>query len=148
MESLPNVALSKTYNIDAQTADSAGTATAFLCGVKTRSAIVGLDGRVPIQTCPPDVNKSKLDSILKMAHKAGKSIGIVTTTRVTHATPAAAYAHSSWRHWETYDGVKYTEELAKNEDCKDITRQLVEDNSFIDVINCLENLKFYVQNIF
>ena len=35
-----------------------------------------------------------MDSILKWAQQAGKSVGIVTNTRVTHATPAAAYAHS------------------------------------------------------
>ena len=36
-ETFPNAALSKTYNVDKQTADSAGTATAFMTGVKARS---------------------------------------------------------------------------------------------------------------
>lgn len=47
----------------------------------------------------------------------GKSTGIVTTTRLTHATPAAAYANSAHRNWE-HDGVTA-------EGCVDIARQLV-----------------------
>ena len=86
MESLGNVALAKTYNIDAQTADSAGTATAYLCGVKTGISIIGLDGRAKQSDCKSSFN-SKVDSILKWAHRAGKSVGIVSTTRVTHASP-------------------------------------------------------------
>ena len=34
-EEFDNVALSKTYNVDSQVPDSAGTATAFMSGVKT-----------------------------------------------------------------------------------------------------------------
>lgn len=71
----------QTYNINAQTADSAGTGTAYLTGVKTRIGAIGVDGRA--FDCPSTLT-SKLDSILKWAHKAGKSVGIVTTTRITH----------------------------------------------------------------
>jgi len=81
MESLDHLALSKTYNIDAQTSDSAGTATAYLTGVKTRIGVIGLDGRaIDCKSLPT----SKLESILEWAHYAGKSTGIVTTSRVTH----------------------------------------------------------------
>lgn len=31
---------------------------------------------------------------------SGKSTGIVTNTRITHATPAALYGHSPSRYWE------------------------------------------------
>ena len=59
----------------------------------------------------------------------GKGTGIVTTTRVTHATPAAAYAHAANRHWETDadlpDDAKGT--------CSDVAHQLVVDNSNINV---------------
>ena len=40
-EHFPWTALSKTYNVNQQVADSAGTATAFLCGVKTNSGKTG-----------------------------------------------------------------------------------------------------------
>lgn len=47
----------------------------------------------------------------------GKSTGIVTTTRLTHATPAAAYANSAHRNWEN--------DAVTPADCVDIARQLV-----------------------
>lgn len=131
MESLPNVALSKTYNIDAQTADSAGTATAYLCGVKTRAGIIGLNGYAKYNDCPSSLN-SKVDSILKWAHKVGKSVGVVTTTRITHASPAGTYANVAYREWEGYDGVKFTSKEHK-EGCRDIADQLINENNFINV---------------
>ncbi|CAG2112266.1 unnamed protein product, partial [Medioppia subpectinata] len=50
-----------------------------------------------------------------------KSTGIVTTTRVTHATPAALYSHSASRYWESDDKMPQNAAL-----CKDIARQLIE----------------------
>ena len=99
MESLPHVGLAKTYNIDAQTADSAGTATAYLTGVKTRIGVLGLDGRAV--DCPTSKG-AELDSMLKWAHHAGKSVGLVTTSRITHATPGGSYAHVPDRDWEAF----------------------------------------------
>nr|UHN91762.1 AKP3 [Brachionus rotundiformis] len=132
IEALDDIALSKTYSIDAQTTDSASSGTAYLCGVKTRAGIIGLNGYAIPFNCSSSLN-NKVDSILKWAHKAGKATGIVTTTRVTHATPAAAYAHSAYRDWESLDDVKFTEHL-RSQGCKDIAAQLVEDNNFINVV--------------
>jgi alkaline phosphatase len=53
----------------------------------------------------------------------GKATGLVTNTRVTHATPAALFAHSPSRYWE--DDGKVTPSARAT--CKDIARQLVED---------------------
>jgi len=53
----------------------------------------------------------------------GKATGLVTNTRVTHATPAALFAHSPSRYWE--DDAKVTPSARST--CKDIARQLVED---------------------
>ncbi len=131
MESLENVALSKTYNVDAQTADSAGTATAYLCGVKTGVSIIGLNGLANQSQCISTFT-TKADSILKWAHKAGKMVGIVTTTRVTHATPAAAFANVPYRDWESYNGKDFTEKEAK-EGCSDIAAQLIDENPYINV---------------
>lgn len=54
----------------------------------------------------------------------------MTTTRVTHATPAAMYAHSANRYWESDDKVAkdIPEELKTKDECKDIARQLIEDS--------------------
>lgn len=54
---------------------------------------------------------------------AGKSTGLVTTTRVTHATPAALYAHTYSRYWEDDGKVP----PAARPSCKDIARQLLEE---------------------
>lgn len=53
----------------------------------------------------------------------GKSTGIVSNTRVSHATPAALYAYAASRYWE--DDAKVPPSARKS--CKDISRQLVED---------------------
>ena len=50
--------------------------------------------------CGDNVKENSLLSILELAELEGLSTGVVTTTRVTHATPAAAYAHSSDRNYE------------------------------------------------
>lgn len=60
---------------------------------------------------------------------SGKSVGIVTTTRVQHASPAASYAHSADRGW--YSDADLSEEAA-SEGCVDIAAQLVS-NVEIDV---------------
>ena len=58
---------------------------------------------------------------------SGKSTGIVTTTRVTHATPAAAYAHAPNRYWER------DVDLPPGSLCNDIAYQMIYDNSDIQV---------------
>ncbi|XP_052791686.1 alkaline phosphatase-like [Mya arenaria] len=127
-EKFPNVALSKTYNVDRQTPDSAGTATAILTGVKTNYFLVGLDPRTTALDCESQHGR-ELETILDWAHDAGKKTGVVTTARITHATPAAAYAHSADRYWE---GDVDTQDITGG--CRDIAQQLVDDNGFIDVL--------------
>lgn len=61
---------------------------------------------------------------------SGRSTGVVTTARLTHATPASSYANSANRDWE-YDAI--LRETNVTGDCKDIAYQLVYDNSYIQV---------------
>ena len=68
------------------------------------------------------INRSSVSSILEWALDAGKAAGIVTTTRITHATPAASYAHTAYRDWESSIPVLVT----GASQCKDIARQLIE----------------------
>eukprot|EP00058_Branchiostoma_floridae_P012708 XP_002598196.1 hypothetical protein BRAFLDRAFT_119115 [Branchiostoma floridae] len=130
MDSLPYTAMSKTYNIDKQVPDSAACATAFLCGVKTNLGLLGLDGRATYKNCS-SAKGHEVESIIEHAEKAGKSTGIVTTTRVTHATPAAGYAHTASRNWEADSDL--TAEAREN-NCTDIAFQLVEEAPDIEVI--------------
>ncbi|XP_032049169.1 intestinal-type alkaline phosphatase-like [Aythya fuligula] len=129
METFPHVALAKTYTIDRQVPDSAGTGTAYLCGVKTNAKTLGLSGAAAYGKCRTTFG-NEVDSVLHRARLAGKSVGIVTTTRVQHASPGAAYAHSVSRSW--YADADMPKE-ALRDGCKDIAHQLVH-NTDINVI--------------
>uniref|UniRef100_A0A8C4UJ10 Alkaline phosphatase n=1 Tax=Falco tinnunculus TaxID=100819 RepID=A0A8C4UJ10_FALTI len=130
MEKFPYVALAKTYNTNAQVPDSAGTATAYLCGVKANEGTVGVSAGVTRDRCNTTKGQ-EVTSILRWAKDGGKAVGIVTTTRVTHATPSAAYAHSANRDWYS-DGEMPPDALEGG--CRDIARQLVENIPDIEVI--------------
>ncbi|OQV19073.1 Alkaline phosphatase, tissue-nonspecific isozyme [Hypsibius exemplaris] len=121
-ERLDHTALIKTYCTNKQVADSACTATAIASGVKTKSRVIGLDDSVLLANCSTVTDESKLSTILRWAQEVDKSTGIVTTTRITHATPAAFYAHSADRDWEDDSAVP-----EDHRHCKDIARQLVEE---------------------
>ena len=81
---LPYSGLSKTYNLEKFTADSASTATAMMTGIKVNHLTVGM-GR------DPKIDQEKLPHISKVAKSVGKTVGVVTTTQVLHATPASMY---------------------------------------------------------
>uniref|UniRef100_A0A3Q2PTI0 alkaline phosphatase n=1 Tax=Fundulus heteroclitus TaxID=8078 RepID=A0A3Q2PTI0_FUNHE len=129
MDTFPHLALSKTYNVDQQMPDSAGTATAYLCGVKANYGTLGVTASTPRGKCSA-TSGNEVTSILHRAKSAGKSVGIVTTTRVQHASPAASYAHSANRDW--YSDSDLSDEALQN-GCRDIAYQLVH-NTEIDVI--------------
>lgn len=58
------------------------------------------------------------------AQAMGKDTGIITTTRITHATPAGTYAKTPNRDWECDSDVPEPFKVF----VKDIARQLVEDS--------------------
>ncbi|XP_031832792.1 alkaline phosphatase [Nomia melanderi] len=122
-EKFPHIGILKTYNVNKQVPDSASTATALFGGVKTNYEVVGLNANVPLGDCTASLNTDHhVDSIISWAQAAGKDTGFVTTTRITHATPAPLYAHAADRRWECES------RMPKNAtQCKDIARQLVED---------------------
>lgn len=72
----------QTYCVDKQVADSACSSTAYMTGVKANSGTLGVTGAVQENDCDASlVSKNRVDSILRWAQVAGKSTGIVTTTR-------------------------------------------------------------------
>lgn len=121
-EDFPHTALSRTYNTDMQTPDSAGTMTAMASGAKTRAGVIGLGQARPRGDCS-DIDDNALLTMLELAESAGLATGIVTTTRITHATPAATYARSPDRDWES-DGL--VPAVAHAAGCVDIARQLLD----------------------
>jgi len=118
----PDVALIKVYNTNQQTPDSSGTMTAIVTGEKTRAGVVSVDASVDRGDFSR-ANAHRLETIVEIAEDRGRSTGLVTTTSVTHATPAALYAHSPERNWES--DTTMTPE-ARAADFPDIARQLVE----------------------
>lgn len=98
--------------------DSAGTATAIFCGSKTDYGAIGMD----TTRSKVDAGQGRLKSIMDWAQAEGKRTGIVTTTRITHATPASTYARIYHRDWECDTKVP-AESVGKH---VDIARQLVE----------------------
>ncbi|XP_076405626.1 intestinal-type alkaline phosphatase 1-like isoform X1 [Peromyscus maniculatus bairdii] len=129
MDRFPYMALSKTYNVDRQVPDSAGTATAYLCGVKANYKTIGLSAAARFDQCNTTFGNEVI-SVMYRAKKAGKSVGVVTTTRVQHASPAGTYAHTVNRNW--YSDAEMPPS-AVQEGCKDIATQLIS-NMDIDVI--------------
>jgi alkaline phosphatase len=121
-EQLPYTALSRTYNTDAQTPDSAGTMTAMITGVKTRIGVLSVGPGARRADCRAAA-ADELVSLLEIAESAGLATGVVTTTRLTHATPAATFARSPDRNWED----DYTiAPAAAAAGCRDIARQFIE----------------------
>ena len=90
----------QTYVTNKQTGDSAATAVAMFTGVKTTYKTVGYDNKVV--RGKPSTHKiaEELSGILSWAQESGMKTGFVTNSRLTHATPAALYAHSANRDWE------------------------------------------------
>uniref|UniRef100_A0A3B4WDF2 Alkaline phosphatase n=1 Tax=Seriola lalandi dorsalis TaxID=1841481 RepID=A0A3B4WDF2_SERLL len=129
MDTFPYLALSKTYSVDKQVADSASTATAYHCGVKANAKTVGLSANAVAYECNTTFG-NEVYSVLRRAKAQGKSVGIVTTTRVQHASPAAAYAHSVSRSWYSDADIPFS---ARKQGCIDIATQMVT-NVDIDVI--------------
>lgn len=85
---------------------------------------LGVSGLVTRNDCEAMRNVSyHVDSIATWAQDCEKSTGLVTTTRVTHATPAALYAHTANRDWES-DKHVLKAKLDPRE-CEDIASQLI-----------------------
>lgn len=117
----PFTGLAKTYNVDAQTPDSAGTMTAMMSGVKTDVGVIGVDEDIVRGECAT-VAGNELVTALELAELAGKSTGVISTARITHATPAATYAKSADRNWEDISDMPAS---AVQAGCVDIASQLV-----------------------
>jgi alkaline phosphatase len=117
METLPRTARVKTYSLDAQTTDSAPSMAAYMTGVKSRNETLSMDGNtfskeptadtsvtpnVPsgINNCPATGNGASVPTLLEQAIAKGRATGVVSTARLTHATPAATYAHNCNRNAE------------------------------------------------
>ncbi|ASK35419.1 alkaline phosphatase [Alcanivorax sp. N3-2A] len=113
MEQLGYAARIKTYSEDAQTTDSAPGMASYMTGMKSKNEVISMtpdtnpndaDG-TPYQvngdsTCPESGNGEPAETLLEILKAKGYGTGVVTTTRITHATPATTYAHICNRNAE------------------------------------------------
>jgi alkaline phosphatase len=82
MQEFPVTGLAKTHSARQRVTDSAAAATAMACGCKTYNGAIGVDA-----------HKKPCTTLLEQAKSAGMATGLVTTSSITHATPAAFVAH-------------------------------------------------------
>jgi len=78
-----------TYDDGSLCTDSASAGTAFACGTKTKSGVIGM-------------NTALTESYYSVAHAAqyyGKKVGIVSSVSIDHATPASYYANVPSRNY-------------------------------------------------
>lgn len=129
-ERMPYSALVKTYNTNAQVADSAGTASALNTGVKTRIGVVNFGAEQFAEACKTPQLLPR--TLAETAKARGLAVGVVTTTRVTHATPAAVYGHVPNRNWEGADLAYPVAERASG--CPDLAQQLVGFKGGLDLV--------------
>lgn len=92
LERMRAVGLHKSHSADNLVTDSAAGATAFSCGAKTYNGAIGV---------LPD--KSACPTLLEYAASIGMPTGIVVTSTIVHATPAAFYAHEDSR--QSYENI-------------------------------------------
>ncbi len=87
MEEFPITGFSKTTSADDLITDSAAGGTAMATGTKTNNGMVGVD---------PE--NDRVENIIEIVEKDGKSSGLVATSTITHATPASFVAHVQSRN--------------------------------------------------
>lgn len=103
MNDMPAVGMNTTYSADTLVTDSAAAGTALATGYKTNNGMISM---LP--------NGTKVKSLIELAESKGWVTGIVTTTRLTHATPAVFASHNLSRNNENaiaaemaHSGVEY-----------------------------------------
>ncbi len=99
MNTFPVAGINTTYSTDSLVTDSAAAGTALATGYKTNNGMISM---------LPD--KTKVKSLMELAKGRGMATGLISTTRITHATPAVFGSHNENRDNEN----EIAEELSKS----------------------------------
>ena len=112
MDTLPETGFVRTFSNNAQVTDSAPSMSAYMTGVKMNNEVISMSADTMAydaggkdylsgadSTCPSG-NGKPVTTLLELMKAAGYGTGVVTTTRITHATPAATYSHICHRDGE------------------------------------------------
>jgi len=86
LDNFKHAGFSKTQSADKYITDSAAGGTALSTGVRTYNGAIGVD-----------VNQKPLKTILEDAEEKQLSTGLVSSSAITHATPASFIAHQGAR---------------------------------------------------
>lgn len=121
-ESFPQLALVRTYSADSLVTDSAAGASALLTGQRTLNGALGVDGKIRLADCASAKGRS-VPTLAESAKQSGRSVGVVSTAAITDATPAALYAHTPSRRWQS-DADLPPEAVEAG--CVDIARQMLD----------------------
>jgi alkaline phosphatase len=108
-ERLDRTARIKTYSNDAMVTDSAPSMGAYMTGVKINNDVISMKDAKPLAPAKDANGNPSLDrcgenngsappTILELAKAAGRAVGAITTTELTHATPASTFAHACHRN--------------------------------------------------
>ena len=124
-EQFPYSALSKTYQVNQQTPDSAPTMSSIITGMKTDEGIISVNQKVRYGDYTT-VAGNEAKTLVEYAEESGLSTGVVSTARLTHATPAACYGHSASRDWESDADIFSRSKPAYEAKFPDLARQLIE----------------------
>ena len=91
----------RTYSAESIITDSAPAATAFATGFKSNSKFLGVlpdTTTVPgVQTISPDDRFKPVATVLEGAKLMGKSVGLVATSNIQHASPGGFSSHTPFR---------------------------------------------------
>ena len=105
METMPRSARIKTYSNDAMTTDSAPSMGSYMTGIKINNDVISMADAKPVDAGKDANGNETVDmcgagngraatTILELAKAHGKAVGAVTTTEMTHATPASTFSHN------------------------------------------------------
>lgn len=100
VDQFPYTALSRTYSEDSITPDSAPTMSAMMSGVNTNQSVIGFGEGTEPNDFNSDGDGDASWTLLELAKARGMKVGVVSTAQITHATPAATYAHINQRNNE------------------------------------------------
>uniref|UniRef100_A0AC35TNB8 Alkaline phosphatase n=1 Tax=Rhabditophanes sp. KR3021 TaxID=114890 RepID=A0AC35TNB8_9BILA len=111
--------LVNTHTLNNHIGSSESGASAMFAGQKTLSLTMSVKASANLSNCNVPEDQKMKNRISDNALDKDMNVGLVTTTRLTHATPAALYAHATSRYSEF-------DVHLKDKKCIDIGKQLLQ----------------------
>uniref|UniRef100_A0A0N4ZQB4 alkaline phosphatase n=1 Tax=Parastrongyloides trichosuri TaxID=131310 RepID=A0A0N4ZQB4_PARTI len=121
-EMFENTGLVRTHSLNLHVGTSAAGAVAMISGQKSTSGVINIKPGGNKSDCNVNENEKQLNSLVFEALRNNVKVGFITTTRISHATPASMYAFTKNRFHEN-DNYYKNDSYKKN--CKDIAQQII-----------------------